>query len=68
MTSAFVDWKSATFVISRNTDIPTLRFNTYFLILINFLKSLKVVLINIVAILMMSEKLATIDLLKTRSF
>ena len=45
-----------------------LHFNVYFLILLTFLESLKVVLINLVAILMMSAKLVTLDLLKKQAF
>ena len=46
-----------------------LHFNTKFLILLTFFESLKVVLINILAILMMmSAKLATLGLLKIYEF
>ena len=45
-----------------------LHFNTKFLILLTFFESLKVVLINMVAILMMSAKLATLGLLKIKIF
>ena len=50
-------WKPAIFVISRNTGIGCLLF-----------ESLKVVLINMVAILMMSTKLATLGLLEIKVF
>ena len=59
--------KSATFVISRNTNID-MHFNTEFLILLTLFESFKVVLMNMVAILMMSVKLATLVLLKIRVF
>ena len=39
-----------------------LHFNTQFLILLTFFESLKIVLINMVAILMMSTKLSPLDL------
>ena len=42
-----------------------LHFNALFLILLTFLESLKIFLINMVIILMMSVKMATPDLLKT---
>ena len=45
-----------------------LHFNTQFLILLAFLESLKVVLINMVEILMISAKLATLGLLKIKVF
>ena len=45
-----------------------LYFNTYFLNLLAFFESLKVVLINIVAILMMPANLATMGLLKLKPF
>ena len=54
-------WKSATFVTSRNTDIDCIASNSF-----NFFESLKVVLINMVAILMMSLKSLTLDLLKIK--
>ena len=45
-----------------------LYFNTQFHILLNFFGSLKVVLINVVAIMMISAKLHTLGLPKTRVF
>ena len=45
-----------------------LRFNTQCLILLTFLESLKIVLINMVTILMMSAKMATPGLLKIKVF
>ena len=45
-----------------------LRFDTYFLILLTFFESLKTILINMVAILMMSAKVATLGLLKKKMF
>ena len=48
--------------------IQRLYFDTEFLILITLLESLKVVLINLVTILMMSSKLATLGLLKITVF
>ena len=45
-----------------------LHFNALFLILLTFFEFLKVVLINMVAILMMSVKLATLGLLKMKVF
>ena len=45
-----------------------LHFGTYFLILLIFLESLKIFLINIVAILMMSAKLVTPGFLKIKAF
>ena len=45
-----------------------LHFDTQFLIVLTFLESLKVVLINVVAILMVSAKLATLDLLLKKVF
>ena len=56
LTSAFFQRKSATFVISRNTDVDCI-------LVFNFLtlfESLKVVLIKMFAILMMSAKLVTL--------
>ena len=57
----FFQRKSATFVTSRNTDIDYIFIHNFWLI---FFESLKVVLLNMVAILMMSTKLATVGLLK----
>ena len=45
-----------------------LEFDGYFLILLNFLESLVISLINMVTILMMSAKITTPDLLKIRIF
>ena len=45
-----------------------LHFSTQFLILLTFLESLKIFLINIVTIFMMSAKFATPDLLKIKIF
>ena len=45
-----------------------LHFDTQFLILLNFIESLKIVLINMVTILMMSAKMATLGLLKIKVF
>ena len=45
-----------------------LHFNTQFLIVLAFFESLKIVLINMVTILTMSEKLATLDFLKIKIF
>ena len=45
-----------------------LHFNTKFQIIVTFFMFLRVVLINIVVILMMSAKLATLSLLKKRIF
>ena len=50
--------------ISINTDIDCVL--TQFLILFNFLASLKVVLISMFAILMMTAKSATLGLLKIK--
>ena len=45
-----------------------LHFDTQFLILLSFLESLKIVLINMVRILMMSGKMATLGLPKIKVF
>ena len=58
--------KSENFAISRNTDIDCIL--TYNLILLIFLQSLNIVLINMVTILMMSAKMATPGLLKIKLF
>ena len=42
--------------------------DTWFLIILTFLESLRIVLINIVKVLMMSAKMATPDLLKIKIF
>ena len=52
--------KSTTFVLSSNR----LHFIAYFVIVLTFLESLKVALINMVSILMMSAKLATLGPIK----
>ena len=64
--SGFFHRKSANFAISRNTDIDCIL--TQFQDLITFFDSLKIVLINMVTILMMSTKLATLGLLKIKVF
>ena len=58
--------KSENFAISRNTDIDCIL--THNLILLIFLQSLNIVLINMVTILMMSAKMATPGLLKIKLF
>ena len=45
-----------------------LHFDTWFLILLIFIESLKIVLINMVTILMMSARMATPSLLKIKVF
>ena len=45
-----------------------LYFDTHFLILLTFIESLKIVLINMVRILMMSAKMATLGLRKIKVF
>ena len=61
----FFYWKSATFVISWNTDTDCIfSYNFWFF---NF-EYLKIVLINMVVILMMSAKLAALGLLKIKVF
>ena len=60
LTSAFSHWKSANFVISRNTDIDCISMHNFAL----FSQSLKIFLINLVIILIMSAKKATPELLK----
>ena len=57
LTSAFFRQKSEAFVISRNTNINCIV--KHFLILLTCFESLRVVLMNMVAILTMSAKLAT---------
>ena len=67
LTSEFFHLKpAATFVISRNTAIDCILIHNFYFS--NFFQSLKVVLIIIVAILMMSAKLATLGLLKIKLF
>ena len=51
--------KSPNFAISRHADIDYI---------LTFLESLKIFLINMVTIFMMSTKMATPDLLKTKVF
>ena len=46
----------------------TLHFDTYFLILLTFFRSFKVVLTNMIPILMMSAKLVILNLLKVKVF
>ena len=50
----------------RNTDIDCILIHSYNYL--NFLESLKVALINMVAILMMSAKFATLGLFKVKAF
>ena len=59
--------KSRNFTISRNTDIDCIS-DTEFLIPLTFFESLKIVSIKMVKILMMSAKMATLDLLKIKIF
>ena len=54
--------KSADFSVSRNTDIDCIL--KQFLTLSTVFESLKIVLINMVTILMMSAKIATLGLLE----
>ena len=69
LTSAFFNRKSATFVISRNTNTYfILIYNVWYIILLTFFESLKVALINKVAILLMSAKFLTLGLLKIKVF
>ena len=58
--------KSSNFAISRNRYI--LHFDTQFIILLTSFQSLRIVLINMVIILMISAKMATIDLLEIKVF
>ena len=46
----------------------TLHFDTWFLSLLTFFESLKIVLINMVKILLVSAKMATLGLLKKKVF
>ena len=66
LTSAFCHQNSATFVISENVDIDCTFIHNLWLF--NFFESLKVVLIITVAILMISAKLATLNLLKIKVY
>ena len=66
--SAFSHLKSANFAIPRNIARYRLHFGTLFLILLIFFESLKIVLINMVTILMMSAKMATVGLIKIKVF
>ena len=68
LTSAFSHLKSANFAIPRNIARYRLHFGTLFLILLIFFESLKIVLINMVTILMMSAKMATVGLIKIKVF
>ena len=56
-------WKSATFLILRNTDRDCILVHNF-----EFFLCLKLVLINVLAILMMWAKLATLDLFKIKVF
>ena len=60
--------KSTNFAISRNTDVEDCIFTRNFSFFLIFFESLKVVLIHIVAILMISPKMATLGLLKIKVF
>ena len=66
LTSAFFHRKSATFIISINTDIDGILYRTYNSL--NFFWVFNAFLINAGAILMVSAKLATLCLLKIRVF
>ena len=62
----FFHQKSSTFVISRNTDIVSFQYiiaNSF-----NFFESIKVVLINMVAALIMSAKLVAVSVLIIKVF
>ena len=62
----FFHQKSSTFVISRNTDIVAFQYiiaNSF-----NFFASIKVVLINMVAALIMSAKLVAVSVLIIKVF
>ena len=66
LTSVFFHQKSSTFVISRNTDIVSFQYiiaNSF-----NFFESIKVVLINMVAALIMSAKLVAVSVLIIKVF
>ena len=58
--------KSLIFVIARNTDKDCILIHNFYFL--TFFESLKVVLKNMVAILMISAKLVTLGLLKTNVF
>ena len=60
------DWKSVTFVISRNTDTDSVLIHNFSSF--NLFASLKIFLKNMVVILMMSAKLTTLSLLKLKVF
>ena len=60
-------WKSVTFVISRNTDIDTILIHNFYFFK-TFFESFEVDLTNMVAILMISAKLATPGILKIEVF
>ena len=62
----FFNWKSAAFVISRITDIDCILIHNFFFS--NFFEPVIVVLIYTVAILMMTAKLATLDIFKRKVF
>ena len=61
LASAIFHRKLPNFAISRNTDME-------FPILLTFIKSLKIALVNMVTILMMSAKMATPGLRKIKVF
>ena len=66
LTSTFFHWKSADFALPRNTDIDCIwTHNFYYL---NVFESLTIFWINLVGILMMSAKLATVALVKIKTF
>ena len=62
----FFHQKSSTFVISRNTD--TVAFQYIIANSFNFFESIKVVLINMVAALIMSAKLVAVSVLIIKVF
>ena len=68
LTSTLIHLKSATSVISRYTDIDCTLMHIVVSNSFNFFESLKVVLINMLAILIMSAKLAALGLLKRKVF
>ena len=67
LTSAFFYRKSVNFVMSRNTDIDRVLVHKFYFFL-GFPESLMISLINVVIILMMSEKMATPGLPKITVF
>ena len=54
-------------VISRNKD-KKLHFNTWFAILLTIIEFLKIILMNVIAVVMISEKLSTPSPLKITAF